>query len=166
MAEAADRVAEGRVDVEIDIYGHGEISKVADSFRAVIAHLKNMSEVVGQFANGHLNVDVVPKSDGDVLGHAFVDLRDQMQEALGEQSRTRQLQSGMGELVGTLQHLEHGLQSMNDGDLTVVVDAQLDPITPEVEGQSVGFVADWYNEMIESAQASLGAYNAMREALR
>ena len=45
VAEAADRVAEGRVDVELDIYGHDEISKVADSFRAVIAHLKNMSEV-------------------------------------------------------------------------------------------------------------------------
>ena len=52
-----------------------------------------------------------------------------MQAALGERSTTRQLQSGMGELLGTLQHLEHGLQSMNDGDLTVAVDAELSPIS-------------------------------------
>ena len=77
-----------------------------------------------------------------MLGHAFVDLRDQMQAALGEKSTTRQLQSGMGELLGTLQNLEQGLQSMNDGDLTVAVDAELNPIEPETEGQSVGFVAD------------------------
>ena len=166
VAEAADRVAEGRVDVELDLHGRDEISKVAESFRAVIAHLKTMSEVVGQFANGHLNVQITPKSDGDVLGHAFVDLRDQMQEALGEKSTTRQLQSGMGELLGTLQHLEQGLQSVNDGDLTVAVDAHLEPIAPEVEGATVGFVADSYNSMIDSAQASLDGYNQMRETLR
>ena len=166
VADAADLVAEGRVDVELDVHGRDEISKVAESFRAVIAHLKTMSEVVGQFANGHLNVHVTPKSDGDVLGHAFVDLRDQMQEALGERSATRQLQSGMGELLGTLQHLEQGLSSMNEGDLTVSVDAALSPIAPDVEGQSVGFVADSYNAMIESAQSSLVGYNEMRETLR
>jgi methyl-accepting chemotaxis protein len=166
VADAADRVAEGRVDVELDLHGRDEISKVAESFRAVIAHLKNMSEVVGQFANGHLNVNITPKSDGDVLGHAFVDLRDQMSAALGERSSTRHLQSGMGDLLGTLQHLEQGLQSMNEGDLTVAVDAHLNPIEPEVDGQSVGFVADSYNSMIESAQSSLEGYNAMRETLR
>jgi methyl-accepting chemotaxis protein len=166
VADAADRVAEGRIDVELDLHGRDEISKVAESFRAVIAHLKTMSEAVGQFANGHLNVQITPKSDGDVLGHAFVDLRDQMQEALGHESTTRQLQSGMGELLGTLQHLEYGLQSMNDGDLTFAVAAELSPIVPDSEGQSVGFVSDSYNAMIVSAQASLEGYNTMRETLR
>ena len=61
VADAADLVAEGRVDVELDLHGRDEISKVAESFRAVISHLKTMSEVVGQFANGHLNVDVTPE---------------------------------------------------------------------------------------------------------
>jgi methyl-accepting chemotaxis protein len=166
VAEAADRVAEGRVDVELDLHGRDEISKVAESFRAVIAHLKTMADTTREFANGHLNVKVEPKSDGDVLGHAFVDLRDQMQAALGEHSTTRHLQSGMGELLGTLQNLEQGLQSMNDGDLTVAVDSALNPIEPEVDGEAIGFVADSYNAMIESAQASLTGYNAMRETLR
>ncbi len=166
VADAADRVAEGRVDVELDVHGRDEISQVAESFRAVIAHLKTMSEAVGHFADGRLNVPVIPKSDGDVLGHAFVDLRDQMREALGERATTRELQSGMGELLGTLQHLEQGLRSMNDGDLTVAVDAHLRPISPAVEGDGVGFVADSYNSMIESAQASLEGYNQMRETLR
>jgi methyl-accepting chemotaxis protein len=156
----------GGAPAPLPAHGRDEISKVAESFRAVIAHLKTMSEAVGQFANGHLNVQITPKSDGDVLGHAFVDLRDQMREALGEESSTRQLQSGMGELLGTLQNLEQGLQSMNEGDLTVAVDAELSPIAPEVEGQSVGFVADSYNSMIESAQSSLEGYNEMRETLR
>jgi methyl-accepting chemotaxis protein len=89
-----------------------------------------------------------------------------MRDALGEHATTHQLQSGMGDLLGTLQHLEHGLTSMSGGDLTVAVDADLTPITAEVEGESVGFVADSYNEMITSAQASLDGYNTMRETLR
>lgn len=166
VADAADRVAEGRVDVELDVHGRDEISQVAESFRAVIAHLKTMSDAAREFATGHLDVPVAPKSDGDELGHAFVELQNQMREALGEHSATLQLQSGMGELLDTLQHLERGLQAMNDGDLTVAVDAQLRPILAENEDASVGFVAESYNAMIESAQASLAGYNTMRETLR
>ena len=40
------------------------------------------------------------------------------------------------------------------------------PIAPETEGEAIGFVAERYNAMIESAQASLEGYNTMRETLR
>jgi methyl-accepting chemotaxis protein len=166
VAGAAKRFARGAVDVELDVHGNDEIATVADSFREAIASQRRIAENMVEFSTGNLAVSFEPRSDEDVLGHAFVELQDQLQEALGEQSTTRQLQSGMGELLGTLQHLEQGLQSVNEGNLTVAVDAQLEPIAPEIEGAAVGFVADSYNSMIESAQASLEGYNAMREALR
>jgi methyl-accepting chemotaxis protein len=166
VAGAARRFARGSVDIELDVHGKDEIATVADSFREAIAAQKRVADNMVEFSTGNLAVSFEPRSDEDVVGHAFVELQKQMQEALGEQSTTRQLQSGMGELLGTLQHLEKGLQSVNEGDLTVAVDAHLEPIAPEVEGAPVGFVADSYNSMIESAQASLEGYNAMREALR
>jgi methyl-accepting chemotaxis protein len=166
LALAAKRFARGSVDVELDVHGKDEIATVADSFREAIAAQKRVADNMVEFSTGNLGVEFEPRSDEDVLGHAFVELQEQMQEALGEKSTTRQLQAGMGELLGTLQHLEHGLQSMNEGDLTVSVDADLSPIAPETKDQSVGFVADSYNAMIESAQASLDGYNAMRETLR
>jgi methyl-accepting chemotaxis protein len=166
VAAATKRFARGSVDVELDVHGKDEIATVADSFREAIASQKRIVDNMVEFSTGNLAVDFEPRSDEDVLGHAFVELQEQMQEALGEKSTTRQLQAGMGDLLGTLQHLEHGLQSMNEGDLTVSVDADLSPIAPDTEGQSVGFVADSYNAMIESAQASLEGYNAMRETLR
>jgi methyl-accepting chemotaxis protein len=166
VSKAADKVAAGNVDVEVDVRGRDEIAKVADSFRAVIAHLKSMSETAREFASGNLNVPIEPKSDGDVLGHALLELQEQMSGALGDRSTTSQLESGMTELLGTLQGLEQGLSAMADGDLTVAVDSKLEPITPELDGQSVGFVADRYNEMLSSGQASVDAYDAMREAMR
>jgi methyl-accepting chemotaxis protein len=166
VAAAAKRFARGSVDVELDVHGKDEIATVADSFREAIAAQKRIAENMVEFSTGNLAVEFEPRSDEDVLGQAFIELQEQMQGALGEQSTTLQLQSGMGELLGTLQHLEQGLQSMNEGDLTVSVDADLNPIAPHHEGESVGFVADSYNAMIESAQASLDGYNAMRETLR
>ena len=163
---AAKRFARGSVDVELDVHGRDEIATVAESFREAIAAQKRVADSMVEFSTGNLTADFDPRSDEDVLGHAFVALQGELREALGEHSTTRELQSGMGELLGTLQDLEHGLASMNDGDLTVSVDAQLQPISPELEGQSVGFVADSYNAMIESAQSSLEGYNHMRETLR
>jgi methyl-accepting chemotaxis protein len=166
VTAAAKRFANGAVDIDLDVHGKDEIATVADSFREAIAAQRQVAADMVEFSSGHIGVEFMPRSEEDVLGHAFVEMQSTMRSALGEHATTRQLQSGMGELLGTLQHLEHGLQSMSHGDLTVAVDARLQPISPEVEGESVGFVADSYNEMIASAQASLDGYNAMRENLR
>jgi methyl-accepting chemotaxis protein len=166
VAAAAKRFARGAVDVELDVHGRDEIATVAESFREAIALQKRLAESLIEFSGRNLAVEFEARSEEDVLGHAFLQLQQQMRSALGDHASTRELQSGMGDLLGTLQHLEQGLQSMNEGDLTVAVEAQLEPISPQVEGASVGFVADSYNAMIESAQASLEGYNQMRETLR
>jgi HAMP domain-containing protein len=141
VADAAKRFARGSVEVELDVRGKDEIATVADSFREAIASQKKVAECLVEFSDRNLAVDFEARSEEDVLGHAFLQLQERMRAALGDHATTRELQSGMGELLGTLQHLEHGLVSMNDGDLTVAVDAQLHPIEPEVDGESVGFVA-------------------------
>jgi methyl-accepting chemotaxis protein len=166
VAAAADQVAEGRVDVELDVYGRDEISKVADSFRAVIDHLKNMAGVSQTFSTGDYTPEVHARSDDDVLAHSLQGLKVQLIAALGRHSTSRQLESGMGGLLDTLQTLDQGLQSMNDGDLTVAVNAELAPVTGMEEGEEIGFIAERYNQMISSAQASLDGYNSMRETLR
>jgi methyl-accepting chemotaxis protein len=166
VARAADKVAQGRVDVELDVHGRDEISKVADSFRAVIAHLKGMSDAAREFAGGYIAVPVQPKSDGDELGLAFNEMQDRMGAALGDHASTTKLDAGLTELLGTLQSLQQGLSSLTAGDLTIAVESNLQPIAPDVEGEQIGFVAERYNEMIASAQASLDGYNQMRDTLR
>ncbi len=139
---------------------------MADSFRAVIAHLKSMADVAHTFSNGDFEPEIQARSEHDVLAHSLQELKEQLIAALGLHSTSRQLESGMGELLDTLQTLDHGLQSMNHGDLTVAVDAQLTPVVATTEGAEIGFIGERYNEMIASAQASLAGYNEMRETLR
>jgi methyl-accepting chemotaxis protein len=166
VTRASDRVADGDVDVEINVGGSDEISKVASSFRSVVTHIGEMSDAAREFAEGRLNVPLHPKSDVDRLGHSFVELQGQISAALGENSKARELESGMGELVDTLQRLEYGLMAMRSGDLTIEVSSELRQIEAGTPGESLGFVADRYNQMLASAESSLEAYNAMREELR
>src|SRR5579884_1745481 len=119
VTAAAKRFARGAVDVEIDVHGRDEIATVADSFRDAISGQRQIAESLVEFSNRNLAVSFEPRSEEDVVGHAFVELQQQMRSALGDHATTRELQSGMGDLLGTLQHLEQGLQSMNEGDLTV-----------------------------------------------
>ena len=106
VTRASDRVADGDVSVDINVGGTDEISRVASSFRSVVAHVGQMSDAAREFADGNLSVALTPKSDRDVLGHSFVEMQDQMSSALGENSKARELEAGMGELVETLQRLE------------------------------------------------------------
>jgi methyl-accepting chemotaxis protein len=166
LSSAATRFARGAVDIDLDVQGKDEIATVATSFREAIGAQKQVAADMVEFSTGHIGIPFEARSEEDVLGQAFVEMQDRMRVALGEHSTTRELQTGMGDLLGTLQNLEQGLVSMNEGDLTVAVNSELHPISPQVAGESVGFVADSYNEMIKSAQASLEGYNTMRETLR
>jgi methyl-accepting chemotaxis protein len=166
VTRAADRVAEGDVDVEIDVHGRDEIGKLADSFRAVIDHFRGVSATLQTMATGRFDVEVEKKSDADVVSESLLATREQLTAALGTHTSSTQLESGMKELLGTLQRLEHGLTEMTDGNLTVAVDADLTPVKTGVEGHELGFIAERYNEMLVTAQRAIEGYNEMRETLR
>jgi methyl-accepting chemotaxis protein len=166
LTAAARRFARGAIDIDLDIQGRDEIASVADSFREAIGAQQKLSGGMLEFAGGHIAVPFEPRSEEDVLGKAFLQMQGQMRGALGDRATTRALESGMGELLETLQTLDQGLAAMIDGDLTVAVDSDLATIAAVEEGDELGFVAERYNEMLLAAQRSIEGYNSMRETLR
>jgi methyl-accepting chemotaxis protein len=67
LAEAANKLAVGDVDVNVKSKTKDEIGKLMDSFAKMIANIKEQSEVAEKIAAGELTVEVIPKSDKDVL---------------------------------------------------------------------------------------------------
>ncbi len=166
LTTAAHRFARGAVDIDVQVHGNDEIATVADSFREAIVAQKQLSGGMLEFSAGHIGVAFAPRSEDDVLGHAFVEMQGQMRTALGDRATTRELQAGMGELLDTLQTLDQGLAGMAAGDLTIAVSSELQPIRAADAGEELGFVGERYNEMLVAAQRSIEGYNAMRETLR
>jgi methyl-accepting chemotaxis protein len=80
VTEAAERVAEGDVDVELHVTTADEVGRLAASFEKTIGYLRDNATIAHAVADGDLTVDVRPRSEKDLLGNAFkklvADLRD------------------------------------------------------------------------------------------
>lgn len=69
---AAERIATGDVNQNIEHESHDEIGFLAQSFRNMIAYMKRMADSATALSKGDLSVQVSPASEKDLLGHAMV----------------------------------------------------------------------------------------------
>lgn len=72
LAAAADRIAEGDLEVEVPRNGRrDEIGALSDAFERMLGSLRQMSEVARRIAAQDLTVQVEPQSARDQLGQAL-----------------------------------------------------------------------------------------------
>jgi methyl-accepting chemotaxis protein len=71
VTEAAEKVSEGDVEVEVEDSGDDEIGRTAAAFRRTVDYLREKAEAAERGVAGDLTVDVEPRSERDLLGTAF-----------------------------------------------------------------------------------------------
>ncbi|HWK30234.1 MAG TPA: methyl-accepting chemotaxis protein [Solirubrobacter sp.] len=102
VAEAAERVAEGDVDVEVHVKGHDELARLGTSFQRTVDYLRDMAGHADRIAQGDLTQEVEPRSDSDVLGVAVRDMRRRLAQLVGKVSESsRVLTSASREMAST-----------------------------------------------------------------
>lgn len=74
VQRAAEGLALGDVNQNVSYTGKDEIAAMADAFRKVLAHQKELSASASAIASGDLRVSVTPKSAKDALGLAFQEM--------------------------------------------------------------------------------------------
>ena len=67
LITAADKIACGDIDVEINSTWEDEIGQLSNSFKKIIANTSYQASIVKQIAEGKLNVEIQPKSEKDML---------------------------------------------------------------------------------------------------
>lgn len=82
ITRAAQSLADGDVDVEVDIRSRDEIGQVAQAFGALVEYRREMAAAAREIAGGNLAVTIEPKSEHDDLGIAFADMRNKIAELL------------------------------------------------------------------------------------
>jgi methyl-accepting chemotaxis protein len=97
---AARALAAGNIDCTVTHKSRDELGQMADAFRDMIAHQREMAGIAVAIADGDLTQDVEPASDKDVLGSAF-----------------RRMLGGLRDLVGQLQTSALGVSGVS-GHLT------------------------------------------------
>lgn len=80
MAEAADKLAIGDVDIEMTAGANDEVGKLIATFTKVVEGRKRLVEETRRLANGDLTVDIQIDSDKDVLGISLSSLVESFNE--------------------------------------------------------------------------------------
>ena len=93
-------------------------------------------------------------------------MREQLRAALGDRSCLELLVERMGLLqANCLTDMERGMTAMAAGDLTLEIEAVTEPLPPAAAGETRGSLAEIFDGMLGSAQASIAAYGRMRATL-
>jgi methyl-accepting chemotaxis protein len=84
VVNAAQNIAIGDLTQVIRIERNDEVGVVAESFRSMILYLNDLAQNAERLANGDLTVNIQPRSDQDVFGHAFLKMADRWRETMGK----------------------------------------------------------------------------------
>jgi methyl-accepting chemotaxis protein len=88
MTDAFERVSQGDLDVAVSAASNDELGRMAGAAQASVDYLQEMARAAEQFAAGNLVAKVTPRSERDVLGNAFVEMRTKLAGTLHDIARS------------------------------------------------------------------------------
>lgn len=71
LSDVANELAMGKVDMKLVKKGNDEFGLLLDEYQQVIDNMRYQAEVLEKVADGDMTVEVVPRSDEDVVGNSL-----------------------------------------------------------------------------------------------
>ena len=84
LMEAAEELALGNVDVSIDIKSKDELGALGKALNGIIQATKQQALIGERIADGDLSVEVIPRSDKDIMGISMRNIADTLKELIHE----------------------------------------------------------------------------------
>ena len=84
LADAADKLALGDIDVKIEVKTKDEIGKLTEAFSKMVDNIKVQSDVAEKIAAGDLSIKIIEKSDKDVLSKSLKLVVETLQKLVAE----------------------------------------------------------------------------------
>ena len=83
LKRTSEALAVGNVDQEIKVKSNDEIGDMAAAYSKVVEYMKEMAGITTKIADGDLTAEIRPRSDKDVLSHAFSRMVTRQRELIG-----------------------------------------------------------------------------------
>ncbi|MEW5795222.1 MAG: methyl-accepting chemotaxis protein [Candidatus Zixiibacteriota bacterium] len=109
ISDLAKALSEGDIRRRVEFRSRDEIGALADSFRKLIDHTKELSGAAERIAANDLTITIEPKSDADVLGNSF---KTMTQNLIG---MIRQMGDGATQLVSAANEVASSSEQMSRG---------------------------------------------------
>lgn len=82
ITQAADALAQGKFQQQIEVESQDEIGELAGAFRAAFHYIHQIANVADRMAEGDMTAEITPLSEADVLGNAFLRMLENLREVL------------------------------------------------------------------------------------
>ena len=150
--QAARGLAEGNLDQHISVNTGDELGTMAQSFDAMMVYQHDMAEFARRVAAGDLTIQVQPKGDQDVLGHAFLDMVNGLREIIGKVKVSADGLAGTSEALGhsataTGEVVQEVVEAIN----TVAAGAQGTSSSAQASNDAVAQLGDAINSIAVGA---------------
>ena len=84
LTQAATRIAAGDINQRVDYVSGDEVGTLAAAFRNVIHYIQDMAQAADTLSKGDLTVEIVIRSEQDVLAHSFRRMVDNLRTINGK----------------------------------------------------------------------------------
>ncbi|MEE9614739.1 MAG: methyl-accepting chemotaxis protein [Thermodesulfobacteriota bacterium] len=187
MAAAAQSIASGDLDVNVNVKSNDELGMMGRSFNDMVAYLKTMAHVAEAIAEGDLRKDVRPNSARDVLGNAFNGMLVGLRDIVGQvRGGADQIASATGQIASTSEQSSRNSEASATAveEITSTMhemSSNIQNVAKNIQGQassvaetstaieeliaSIQRVADNARKMVEIAKQSAEAVSSGREAV-
>ncbi len=71
LVKTSEALAMGDVDQQIKVKSNDEVGDMAAAYAKVVDYMKDMANITTKIADGDLTIEIKPRSEKDVLSHAF-----------------------------------------------------------------------------------------------
>ncbi|MDF2908029.1 MAG: methyl-accepting chemotaxis sensory transducer [Herbinix sp.] len=157
LVDTAERLALGDVNVSAKVDRHDETGKLANAFERMIENIRDQAHAAERIASGDMTVDIVIKSEDDLLGKKLSELVHNNNEILSSiATASDQVAVGSKQVSETSIQLSHGAteQASSVQELT----ASLEEISSQTELNAKN--ANKANELAETAKVNAVQGNA------
>lgn len=164
MVEAADKLAVGDINANVQVDTRDEIGSLAASFNKMIENIRGQALAAETIAAGNLTIDVAVKSGNDLLGKKLAEMVEKNNEVLTNiASASEQVAAGSKQVSDSSIALSQGAteQASSIEELT----ASLEEISSQTKLNAEN--ANQANELAEGAKLNAVQGNAqMKEMLK
>lgn len=164
MAEAADKLALGDVNVNVEANTKDEIGRLAESFGRMIANIRKQAMYADRIAAGDMTVEVEVRSENDLLGKKLSEMVESNNEVLTNiSSAADQVSAGSKQVSDSSMALSQGAteQASSIEELT----ASIEEISSQTKLNAQN--ADQANKLAEIAKSNAVQGNTqMKEMLK
>jgi len=128
LTAVSEKLALGNTNVDITIASNDEVGVLSDAFGKIVENIKQQSENARRIAEGDLSIEVIPKSEEDILSQSMNNVVKELRNLVGEaQILTQGATEGNLSLRGQASKFNGGYREIIEG-FNSTLDAIVDPL--------------------------------------